>query len=226
MKRQFVRFDVRLLRNEEWFNFHVETKGYILRFTAEWLKIEELAPKFANLLQMADNILEVIRKSALTKEIQRLDAVRKKSFRALKAGWKVGMLDTNPAKHAAGERLLIMFQHFGNLPAKSYNEVTGGIVNMVEDLRGKYAADVELLNLAEVTDRLDADNNAFEAAIMKRNEEAAERPDDKLIKVRYDLDRCYLDILERIEALALIEGVEHYEGFIRVMNANIERYKR
>ena len=225
MKKKFLRFSLRNLRNEEWYNFFLEFKRFVLQFTPLLLGIEALFALFLTLLQKADELLEIIRKSPLTHEIKLLDGLRDSAYRALKAAWKYALAGLDPQKHKAAERLGIVFHHFGNLAAMPYNEATGAIVNFVEELRGTYAADVELLELTELVNRLEEANNAFEAAVMERNAEASERPEAKLEEVRHEIDRCYLDILERIEAQALLEGDERFAGFIRTLNTNIERYK-
>ena len=226
MKKIFLRFKLRNLRNEEWFNFFLEFKRFVLQFTPQLLGIEILFALFLSLLQKADELLEVIRKSPLTHDIKQLDSLRDSAFRALKAAWKYALASLEPPKYKAAERLGIVFHHFGNLAAMPYNEATGAIVNFVEELRGAYAADVELLDLTELVNRLEEANNAFEAVVMERNAEASERPEAKLEEIRHETDRCYLDILERIEAQALLEGDERFHGFIRTLNTNIERYKR
>jgi hypothetical protein len=162
----------------------------------------------------------------LTVDIKRFDMLRDSAFRALRAAWKYALAELDPQKQLAAERLGIVFHHFGNLASKPYNEATGAILNFLDELRGKYAADVEMLNLTDMVNKLEDANNAFEAAILQRNAEASERPDMKLLEIRHETDRCYHDILDRIEAQALLEGDERFAGFIRTLNANIERYKR
>ena len=214
------------LRNEEWFNFHLEGKALMIRFNPEWLKIAAIFALYLPLLTKADELLEVIRKSSLTKEIKELDGKRDKAFRALKAGLKFGLTSLDPEKHKAAERLDIVFHHFGDLAKKSYNEETGGIINLIEELRGKFASDVELLDLGERVNDLESTNDNFEAVIALRNEETADRPEAKLVEVRQEVDHCYLQIIDLIEALVLVDGVERYSEFIRNLNANTERYKR
>ncbi|MDR1119904.1 MAG: DUF6261 family protein, partial [Dysgonamonadaceae bacterium] len=63
-------------------------------------------------------------------------------------------------------------------------------------------------------------------AILDRNDEAAGKADQvKMLDTRRQTDRCYLDIVERIEALALIQGDAAFVDFANALNANIERYK-
>ena len=186
---------------------------------------QELFAVFAGLLQKADETLEQTRKSPLTHDIKRLDTLRDSVFRALKATWKYALAEINPVKCEAAERLGVVLHHLGNLAAKPYNEATAGLANFLQELRGKYASEVELLNLTELANKLEETNNAFEATLLQRNAEASARPEMKMIELRHDINRRYLDMIERIEAQALLEGDEHFDGFIRTLNANIERYK-
>lgn len=226
MKKRFLRFTLRQMRNEEWFNFFLEFKTFVIQNTPQALGIEALFSLFLTQLQQADEALEQIRKSPLTVDIRRFDALRDSAFRSLKAAWKYGLADPDPYQHEAAERLGIVFHHFGNLASKPYNEATAGILNFIQELRGKYAPDVQTLTLTGLVDKLEEANNAFETMVLQRNAEAAERPALNMLQLRHDTDRCYCDMLERIEAQALMEGPDRFDDFIRTLNANIERYKR
>jgi hypothetical protein len=77
-------------------------------------------------------------------------------------------------------------------------------------------------------DELEKQNNDFEKAILERNKEISVRPEVRLLDVRREVDRCYRDIIQRIEASILLEEREEeinkYEVFVRTLNANIKRY--
>ncbi|MDR2473577.1 MAG: DUF6261 family protein [Tannerella sp.] len=226
MKQKFLKLSLHHLRNEEWYNFFLEFKSFVLQFTPQALGIEAQFAQIVTMIQKADDMLGQIRKSALTSDIKRFDVQRDSAFRALKASWKYTLSEPEPQKYQAAERLGIVFNHFGSPVNKPYNEATGAIMNFLDELRGKYAADVEMLNLTDMVNKLEDANNAFEAAIIQRNAEVAGRPEMKMLEIRHETNRCYYDITERIEALTLLEGDERFAGFIRTLNTNIERYKR
>ncbi|MDR2679496.1 MAG: DUF6261 family protein, partial [Tannerella sp.] len=69
-------------------------------------------------------------------------------------------------------------------------------------------------------------NQAFETAILARNTEgAANMADINMREIRHQTDRCYLDIVERLEALMLIHDDAAFAAFVKKLNTNIERYR-
>jgi hypothetical protein len=226
MKKPIVlRIKLRNMRNEEWFNFYTEFKTFALKHSPENLDIEVLFAVFLSLYGKADEAMEVLRKSSFTTEIIQLDDERDNTFRGLSGSIETALHHYDPAKRAAAERLKPLFDHYGNLSAKPYNEETAGIYNLLQELRGQYAPQSAALELTGWIDELERRNQAFEAAILTRNTESAGKSTEvKLLDIRRQTDRCYLDIVERLEALMLIRGEAAFGGFVKELNANIERY--
>jgi flagellar biosynthesis chaperone FliJ len=213
------------MRNEEWFNFFTEFKTFVAQSTSEALDIETLFLTFLALYEQADKALEVLRKSSYTSEIVRLDGVRDVTCRGLKETVKSALHHYLAPMCEAAEKLEVILDHYGNLSTKPYNEETSGIYNLLQDLRAK-TAEVATLNLSGWLDELEANNQAFEAAILARNAESADHIADlNVLKIRRQTNRCYLDIVERLEALMLIQGDAAFADFVNKLNANIERYK-
>ncbi|MDR2806196.1 MAG: DUF6261 family protein, partial [Dysgonamonadaceae bacterium] len=154
-----------------------------------------------------------------------LDAARDSSFRGLSETAQSALHHYEPLKRAAAEKLKPLFDHYGNLAAKPYNEETSGIYNFLQELRGQYAPQTETLGLYGWINELDRTNQAFETAILARNAEEAGKATAKMLDVRRKTDRTYLDIVERIEALMLIHGEAYFAVFVKTLNANIERYQ-
>lgn len=225
MKRLFIRFDRSKQRNEEWFNFYTEFKKAVEEFLPGVLNIEELFAVFLTLYAMADEALEKIRKSGFTEVMSVLDADRDGKFRGLADSVKSALNHFDSLKRKAAANLTILFDHYGNLAAKPYDEETGGIYNFLQELREKYAADMETLGLMEWANELERSNIEFSNAVTERSKETAGKTELIMVDVRKQTDRCYVDILERIEALALINGEENFKPFIKFLNAISTRYK-
>ncbi|MDR1272991.1 MAG: DUF6261 family protein, partial [Odoribacteraceae bacterium] len=119
-----------------------------------------------------------------------------------------------------------ILDHFGHLAGKNYNEETAGIYNFLQELRKSCALQLATLELNGWVDELDRANQKFETTILDRNDEAAGKADHvRMLDIRRQIDRCYLDIVERVEALSLIQGDAAFADFVNALNANIERYK-
>jgi hypothetical protein len=213
------------MRNEEWFNFFTEFKTFVEQATPRVLNIEALFTTFLALYAQADKSLEILRKSGYTAEIVRLDGIRDGTYRGLTEVIKSGLHHYFAQMREAAEKLELIIDHYGNLSAKPYNEETSGIYNLLQDLRAK-ATEVSTLSLSGWLNELETNNRAFETAILARNaEEAGHVADINMLEIRRQTDRCYLDIVERLEALMLIQGTVAFADFVNKLNANITRYK-
>jgi hypothetical protein len=212
------------LRNEEWFNFFTEFKTFVEETTPEVLDIEALFAVFLNFYKMADDTLEQIRKSNYTFTIVQMDGLRDDVFQGLNETVRSALHHFNEKKRTAAETLVTLFDHYGNLANRPYNEESAAIYNFLQDIR-KYADEVTALDLNGWLNELERSNNEFVKTVLDRNREYAGRTDLNMLEVRRQAGRAYLDILERIEALCLIQGDEKFAPFIKTLNANIERYK-
>ncbi|MDR2805322.1 MAG: DUF6261 family protein [Dysgonamonadaceae bacterium] len=219
------RIKLNYLRNEEWFNFFTEFKSFVQQATPGALNIEALFTAFVALYAQADESLEILRKSSYTAEIVHLDSLRDRTYRGLVEIVRSGLHHYSETHAAAAERIKPLFDHYGDLSGKSYNEETAGIYNLLQELRGQYAPQVATLALEGWINELERNNQAFESAILARNAESADKTTDViLLDIRRKTDRCYLDIVERIEALMLIHGEAYFAVFVKTLNTNIERY--
>ena len=213
------------LRNEEWFQFHTEFKELVAEQSLEKMGIEEQYPKYNSLYNEADIVIEQIRKSAFTTQIAAADDLRDTNFKGFRAVVK-GMLNHfNPEKRQSAYHLMLVFNQYGNLPKMGYSQQTGATYNFLQDMNGKYLQDVKTLGLEEWVTELQNNNNDFNALMMGRNEEQSLKPSDRAVNIRKELDACYVDLIARIQAVALLQKDHGLTPFIDKLNANINRYK-
>ncbi len=117
-----------------------------------------------------------------------------------------------------------MFDSYGDVAHKSLNEETSAVYNILQDLQGKYADDTGTVGIAYWVAELKNRNEALEKLVKERFDEIAGRTDIVLKEARAQLDKAYQIIVERINALAIVDGVAAYETFIRTINAVIAKY--
>jgi hypothetical protein len=221
---KFKRLHLYKLRNEEWFNFFTEFKTFVEEFFPQAQHIEELFPVFLNLYSMADTAIEKITKSGFTSVIVESDEKRDDCFRGLVASVKAALFHYEADKRAAAEKIDALLNHYGNPAIKPYNEETASIYNLLQEFRGNYADAVATLSLNGWVDEMDKNNRKFEKAILDRNNENADKTDINTLDIRHKVNRCYLDIIERFEALMLINGDDAFAPFVKTLNSNIDRY--
>ncbi|MDR0725103.1 MAG: DUF6261 family protein [Prevotellaceae bacterium] len=212
------------LRNEEWFNFFKEFKAFVEEFFPQTQDIEELFTVFLTLYAMSNSALDKIIKSGLSSVIVQLDEERDSRLRGMTAAVRSGLYHYDAGKCAAAEKIAEVLDHYGDIALRSYNEETAAIYSLLQDLRGPYADAVQTLELNGWIDELDNSNQNFEKAILDRHREILGKTDVNMLDVRRKTDRCYLDIVERIEALMLIHGDGEFAPFVTVLNNNIDRY--
>jgi hypothetical protein len=119
-----------------------------------------------------------------------------------------------------------VFNTYGglNLARRPLNEQTSALYNLLQELNGAYAADIHTLNITKWVEELEANNRTFDELVKTRYDEKAQRTDLVVREVRIDVDAAYRTIIERIEALVIVEGLENYEAFIRRLNVVITKY--
>jgi hypothetical protein len=220
------------LRNEECFNFFSEFKRLVEEVSPQALNIVKSFAVFLGIYLMLDEIIEKIRKSSITKQISELDKLRDGTFTGLILAIRSFNHHFDSAKRNAAQSLEPLITHYGNLAVKPYNEETSGIYNFLKEFRENYNDAIIILELTAWLDELEQNNLAFEEAVMERNREGASKSELHLLDVRRQINRSYLDIVERIEALMLIEDEkedeeqknETYTLFVKTLNTNIKRY--
>ena len=218
------RFRVEGLRNEEWFQFYTELKALVEQFGASALDIDALFQVFVSLYADADEALEIIRKSATTKQIEEADAVRDQMYRGFVDAIKSALNHFWVPKREAAERVQIVIDHYGNIARKPYDDETASLFNFIQEMNGTYAADINTLGVKEWIDKMNSDNQTFQGLMDNRYTEGAGKTYLRMKDVREKTDRCYRDMIERLDALMLINGDTQYAPFVNELNTRVERF--
>lgn len=219
------RIDFSRFRNNEHFQCHTEIKDLTTTFNPDTLKIEPLfTQSYLAAYAEEDEALIKIRKNTHTEPRIDADIERDNTY--------YGMIGFNRAllKHfdrevaESAKRIKIVFDTYGNVPKLPLNEETSAIRNLLQELCGTYAPDVEKTGLKPWIDKLEANNNTYEALVKSGYDEEAGKTELKAKETRAETDRVFRRIVERIEALSLIEGEENYAEYVRRLNMILEKY--
>ncbi|MDR0604393.1 MAG: DUF6261 family protein [Bacteroidales bacterium] len=216
--------NLKAFHHDEHFQLMTELKDLINTVTASRLKIDDEYTEFLVVYEQEDVSMRKILKSPVTSQRQQADKKRDATYSGLSGTVESAMFHFDPLKVAAAGRLNIVFKTYGNVARKSYNEATAAIHNILVDLRGKYATDIEILGLKEWVDELEIENNAFEELMKVRFTELEEKTDLKAKEVREKMDKIYALIVKRINAIFLIEKDLVYKTFIRQWNTRLKVY--
>jgi hypothetical protein len=212
------------LTNDEHYKYITEAVYLIEKFSAKALNVEKLFNNLKSLFKKEDDALKKVMKSHLTEEILAMDKRRGRLFKGMLACIKMALLHFDDNVVAAAKRLKILFDTYGNVTKKPMNQETSAIINLLQELYGKYAKDADLVGLTKWMKELEAENNAFDQLMRDRYEETALRTDLVLRECRQDVDDTYREIVYRINAYITIEGDEEYSEFVHRLNIIIAKY--
>ena len=223
--------DTNKLQNAEHFEFMDEFIRIIVLFiTGAPLgqiarDIEALFNAFKQTFAIEDDAYKLILKSAITRQLSQLDGVRDSDWTNLIGNVNLLLKHFNTAIADAAYRVKIEFDGFGNIAQKGYNSETADIVNIIQSLRGKLAADVATLGLAEWVDRLEQSNLDFMAAFSERGDEQTDKNTlGRMRDARLATDGDYRAIVNRINAGIEYNGPQEYEAFVGRLNTHIKYY--
>lgn len=211
------------LRNEEHYQFQTDFKSLVETKDPIALNIEADFNAYLPLYANEDEALDIIRKSILTEDISAADTLRDNTFRGLSDAVDSAMHHFMPEKRVSASRIQLLFDHYGNVGQKSYDEETAAISSLLEDLAG-LAEDMTLLGLNEWATELSANNMAFDTLKKARYTQEAAKTQLRMKNVRLQVDGAYNTIIDRVDALVIVNGLENYESFIKELNQRIESY--
>ena len=217
------------LRNEEHFTAHSEIAALLGGASAGTLHADDLIPKHAAQLAALDAALQTIRKSPRTEQIHNADKERDDAYRALTGFNKVMLLNDSAQIRAAAARIQIVIDTYKSVLGMNYEEETGTIHNLIQDLKSeKYAGDVNLAGLTPYVLKLESRNNVFKSLLNTRDEETAAANGSAHVAVkdaRAGIDKIYARIRNRVNSYVDDETpVPALDAFVAQLNVITKRF--
>lgn len=220
-----IKITMPALRNEEHFQLMTDVKEQVEDAGVDTLNIAALYAIFLGLYLKEDAGLEKISKSLFTDAITDADAVRDSAYRGLVLLVETNHHSLNPAKVQAAARIQFFIDHYGNFIHKSYNEETASLYNLLQDITTRCADAVVTLNALEWVNALQSTNQAFNDLMNQRFADQAGQEHVDFREIRKAIDKAYSDIVNRINAFALVGNPQTYAGFINAINERILYFK-
>ncbi len=222
---KIVNIELIRLHNEELFQLMADFKGLAEENGVSTLNIEQLFAVFVTLFERVDIAVAAIRKNAHTKAISNVDSLRDDLAYGFTMLVKAYLYRVDEAMIAAAERLLIIINTYGDFRRKPYNEETAIIYNFLQDIEARCAADVALLGAQGWIDDLRKYNREFEQLMSVRFDDKAAEEYINMREARREIEANYKEIIERIDALMIVNGEAPYAEFIKKWNIRVEYYK-
>jgi len=211
-------------QNEEHYMFQTEFNGLINYFTVASLLIAtEYATYFPSYTDEGE-ALNFVRKSNYSEMLHATDLLRDNAIDGMDDAIKSGLKHFNPAIREASIRLKTLRDTSGDITNKSYDKESGAVIKLISDLKGPYALDVKTSSIGEWAIELETKNNDFLSMQKNRYDEKDEKTRLRMKQVRRDVDNGYRGIVEKINALIIVNGEAPYIDFVNKLNLRIDAY--
>ena len=193
-------------------------------------KVMNKAAKLVGILETAvakeDECLTLSRKNFKSDEIKQADQDRDTLYAKFRAMVK-SFLDIPMQEEAEAAKYLWQSIKDYNIDTKSnLQQETGLLLNLVADLQGPLATHVETLGLTRLVENLKQTNERVNDMLLQRTEDRSGQVLGALRTARFATDDAYDDLVEVIDALAILESVADYASFINYVNTEITQYMR
>lgn len=213
-------------KNEEYFQYLSEFNYLVNQYNPTTLGIEKEFALYMVQFGFVNEAIEPIRKSLHSDELSQKDKERDQVFRGLSDSVKAALNHFNLEIQDAAEKLWLIFKHYGNLATLPYNEETASVVNFISELRTSYSAELNTTGLTSWVDTLEQKNNAFDALMKERFSSDAQKTNLKMRDIRTQTDIKYRLIIEKLNALIIVNGEAQYLEFVKELNERIEKYEK
>jgi hypothetical protein len=199
----------------------------VKRAKATQIILKKLSAEIAALekaLEAEDAALKLSQKSMLTDRIAALDALRDKLYNSLKRLIKSYL--NIPEMAAYATLLLQALKDYAIDVSGQLDKKSGMLLNLINDLKTKYAEAVSKLGLDELVANLEKTNQEVIDRMLERTEEQKNRTKGTLKDARAVTDKAYDHFVEMLNAHILFEGDAQYADFIAFLNAEILHFRR
>lgn len=218
--------DIRLagMPNGTHYDFMEQTYTWILQSPLAD-KIKDDITAFKKALDEEDRCLKISQKSALTKTIEEQDKIRDTAYSGLKGAVSSYQKFPSGELKDAADTIAQLFVDYQISTDMQLNRETGLITNLLQDLEGKCATQVEKLSLKPFVDQLKTANDQVKTLMAQRDTDRGEIVAGEMKAARAATDNAYRELVTKANAYAVIEGDTDYAAFFKQMNSMISRYK-
>jgi 3-methyladenine DNA glycosylase AlkD len=210
------------LRGEAHYQFLNLYNLLLIEFPAIKNLVSVFYDEFAGLLAQEKQIVDAQKSSDYTQQIADADHRDDRLITGIRETVSAALHHFDPAVVTAAQSLWLRLKTFGEIQAKSYEEEAAAINILTDDLRSaEYASKVELLGLTPWVNELVEAVAGFEELLNLRNIENAAKPKQRLRDTRKQIETVYRNMINHINAAAILDTTDTYTEFINRLNTQI-----
>lgn len=210
-------------------DFHYQTYNLLTKAGAEALHIAALLPAYGGLVEQETGIVRRQTAYVSTVSLKTQDKVRDSILGVIMQIINAHLTTPIAAKLASAQWLDAVVSPYRNIRGHDYRSETREVAGLLSVLASEAAsAHIATLHLTEEVATLAQYNAAFEVAQAEKLQEEVERlpqKDTDTDELRKQVDAKYAEIIQTVNAYAIVQPTEAIESFIAQMNALISLTK-
>ena len=214
------------MSNGSHFLFITDTVGLATADAKVKTKVTAELTALQTALKAEDDALALSKANLLSKEIKAIDAERDKHYKALRKAIKFFLNHPDAQLVKAAARLEQLLKDYNINPAMQLDRETGLLLNLISDLETKSAADVTALALTPVVQAMKQTNDKLREVTRARANDRAVQIVGQLKQAQHASAEAYRTLIQKVNALAVVEGEADYADFISKMNEQVKHYKQ
>ena len=214
------------MSNGSHFLFITDTVGLATADAKVKTKVTAELTALQTALKAEDDALALSKANLLSKEIKTIDAERDKHYKALRKAIKFFLSHPDAELVKAAVRLERLLKDYNIDPKMQLDRETGLLLNLISDLETKSAADVTALALTPVVQAMKQANDKLREVTRARANDRAVQIVGQLKQAQHASDEAYRTLVQKVNALAVVEGEADYADFISKMNEQVKHYKQ
>ena len=215
-----------IMSNGSHFLFITDTVGLATADAKVKTKVTAELTALQMALKAEDDALALSKANLLSKEIKAIDAERDKHYKALRKAITFFLNHPDAQLVKAAQRLERLLKDYNINPAMQLDRETGLLLNLIGDLETKSAADVTALALTPVVQAMKQANDKLREVTRARANDRAVQIVGQLKQAQHASDEAYRTLIQKVNALAVVEGEADYADFISKMNEQVKHYKQ
>lgn len=213
--------DITRLRVEEDFGFQKRIESETALLTEETDK--PMVDAFKAAVAAFDAALKASTRNSQSSAVIHADEQADAAWSGLNAQTKVMLSHPNPELRLVACEAYPLIQKYGNITGMAYNEEYGRMHNLLQDLATLGVAKQKQIYIDAWVTELQLRYDEFMAADAARTAEESTRIVGMVKQARMNADTAFRTLVERVNALALVNGEAPYATFIDHVNVVIRQ---
>jgi len=217
------------LRNNEFIQFIKLLNEILNSNDPEVLKVKDQCNDLAALLATLSALFKPNLGSAITKELQEIDARRDTAMTGIEMQIKSFTYYFDEDKREAANLLDSSLATYGSgISRLNYQAETSTIASIIQKWENETSLTAALTTLGLIAwvAELKAANNLFEERYIARLKDNANSPEEKTIELRKEIIQSYRTLLAHLQAHATLSTDNSYDAVIQQINQLIEQYNK